>query len=90
MFIAIPFGFLRTYGPKVWRDINRYEDLIADAAVSGRDLESKHEVMHPPSSPSPSTESGLCGSPVRAPGALAPECALPHHEVVPARRREAD
>ena len=49
MFIAIPFGFLRTYGPKVWRDINRYEDLIADAAVSGRDLESKHEVMHPPS-----------------------------------------
>lgn len=47
MFISIPFGFLRTYGPKVWRDINRYEDIMADAEASGRKLSPKDEVLHP-------------------------------------------
>ncbi|KAI0756132.1 cytochrome P450 [Daedaleopsis nitida] len=36
MLINIPFGFLRKYGPKIWQDINRYEDLIASGTLSGK------------------------------------------------------
>ena len=45
MFISIPFGFLRTYGPKVWRDIDRYEAIMVEAEASGRKLSPKDEVL---------------------------------------------
>ncbi|KAI8980568.1 cytochrome P450 [Trametes punicea] len=31
MLVSIPFGFLRVYGPKVWKDIDRYQEM----AISG-------------------------------------------------------
>ncbi|KAI0714630.1 cytochrome P450 [Earliella scabrosa] len=34
MLIRIPFGFLRTFGPRIWQDINRYEDMIASGKLS--------------------------------------------------------
>ncbi|PIL31185.1 cytochrome P450 [Ganoderma sinense ZZ0214-1] len=37
MLITIPFGFLRVYGPKVWRDINRYEDMVRSGKLSPKD-----------------------------------------------------
>nr|VWP00915.1 V-SNARE [Ganoderma boninense] len=37
MLITIPFGFLRVYGPKVWRDINRYEDMLRSGKLSPKD-----------------------------------------------------
>ena len=37
MLITIPFGFLRKYGPKVWRDIDRYEEIVRSGKVSPQD-----------------------------------------------------
>ncbi|KAI0352283.1 cytochrome P450 [Trametes cingulata] len=37
MLISIPFGFLRTYGPKVWKDIDRYQKLAASGDLSPKD-----------------------------------------------------
>lgn len=37
MLITIPFGFLRVFGPNVWRDINRYEDMVRSGKVSSKD-----------------------------------------------------
>ncbi|KAI0756134.1 cytochrome P450 [Daedaleopsis nitida] len=37
MFITIPCGFLRKCGPAVWRDISRYEELIASGDLAPED-----------------------------------------------------
>ena len=37
MLITIPFGFLRVYGPNVWRDINRYEDMLRSGKLTPKD-----------------------------------------------------
>ncbi|EJF67426.1 cytochrome P450 [Dichomitus squalens LYAD-421 SS1] len=37
MLITIPFGFLRKYGPKVWRDIDRYEEISRSRKLSPKD-----------------------------------------------------
>ncbi|KAH9885397.1 cytochrome P450 [Cubamyces lactineus] len=37
MLISIPFGFLRTYGPMVWKDINRYQKMATTGNLSPKD-----------------------------------------------------
>ncbi|KAI0370067.1 cytochrome P450 [Pilatotrama ljubarskyi] len=37
MLVSIPFGFLRTYGPKVWKDIDRYQKMAASGNLSPED-----------------------------------------------------
>ncbi|OSD01192.1 cytochrome P450 [Trametes coccinea BRFM310] len=37
MLISIPFGFLRTYGPMVWRDIDRYQKMAASGHLAPKD-----------------------------------------------------
>ncbi|KAJ8462618.1 hypothetical protein ONZ51_g10787 [Trametes cubensis] len=37
MLISIPFGFLRTYGPMVWKDIDRYQKMATSGNLSPKD-----------------------------------------------------
>ncbi|CDO77266.1 hypothetical protein BN946_scf184753.g16 [Trametes cinnabarina] len=37
MLISIPFGFLRTYGPMVWKDVDRYQKLAASGNIAPND-----------------------------------------------------
>ncbi|KAH9854415.1 cytochrome P450, partial [Lenzites betulinus] len=37
MLVSIPFGFLRTYGPLVWKDIDRYQKLAASGNLAPKD-----------------------------------------------------
>lgn len=37
MLVSIPFGFLRTYGPLVWKDIDRYQKLASSGDLAPGD-----------------------------------------------------
>ncbi|KAI0801421.1 cytochrome P450 [Fomes fomentarius] len=37
MLVSIPFGFLRKYGPRIWKDIDQYEDLLASGKLSPKE-----------------------------------------------------
>nr|BED42997.1 cytochrome P450 monooxygenase [Trametes versicolor] len=37
MLVSIPFGFMRTYGPKVWRDIDRYQKIATSGETAPED-----------------------------------------------------
>lgn len=37
MLVSIPFGFMRTYGPKVWRDIDRYQKIATSGDTAPED-----------------------------------------------------
>ncbi|KAI0774921.1 cytochrome P450 [Trametes elegans] len=41
MLIRIPFGFLRKFGPRLWRDVDRYQEMVASEEISPEE-EPKH------------------------------------------------
>ncbi len=43
MLVSIPFGFLRKYGPRIWKDIDRYEELLASGKLSPKEEVSSME-----------------------------------------------